>query len=121
MTSHILTAEVDSPTDIELQQIREWVMPDLHGLMGFIKSIWKYADSGYWSMVNNVYTVSTAGWSGNEEIITAMRENTIFWLLYWDSERRGGHYVFRDLHDKYAGYPNKTEAAIRAAERGSDE
>jgi len=38
--------------------------------------------------------VSTGGWSGNEELIGAMRMNFILWSQWWWSSRRGGHYVF---------------------------
>jgi len=35
----------------------------------------------------------TGGWSGNEEIITALAQ-TMFWSLFWEKSERGGLYVF---------------------------
>ena len=38
----------------------------------------------------------TGGWSGCESMIEHLQtHNTMFWLMYWYSETRGGHYVFK--------------------------
>jgi hypothetical protein len=37
----------------------------------------------------------TGGWSGNEEIMTALQDNAYFFLLYWQRSKRGGHYYFK--------------------------
>jgi hypothetical protein len=36
----------------------------------------------------------TGGWSGNEEVITAMKQNPL-WRLLWESSYRGGKHVLR--------------------------
>ena len=82
------------PTEDELKKITEWPYPNFEGLMNFIESIWEYADCGYWKQTKKKYYISTAGWSGNEEIIGAMKANFIFWGIYWHSSQRGGHYIF---------------------------
>ena len=87
------------PTDEELTRIREWPGDDPRGWLAFIKLCWWAADWGWseeyeprWA---TTYHVSTGGWSGNEEIIRAMRENTnLLWGQVWESVRQGGHYVF---------------------------
>jgi hypothetical protein len=71
-------------------------------VMATVKSAWNYADWGWREEETKSdlkkpvvrYHVSTGGWSGNEEIINALRLNPCFWPLYWYSSRRGGHYVF---------------------------
>lgn len=82
------------PTDDDLQRIREWGHTDFTGLMQFVRERWKYADCGYWTQDDREYAISTGGWSGNEELLGAMRENQMFWLCCWVSSRRGGHYEF---------------------------
>jgi hypothetical protein len=73
-----------------------------HKVLDTIKSAWNYADWG-WRVEETEndlkrpvvrYSISTGGWSGNEEIINALRQNPCFWPCYWHSSRRGGHHVF---------------------------
>lgn len=93
------------PTDEELKRIAAWPYTDLRGWFAFIKGAGNYwpAESFGWSEFDSVddfkhathvYHISTGGWSGNEEIINAMRENTMCWTLTWHEHRRGGHYAF---------------------------
>ena len=88
------------PTDAMLEQIKEGQWRDPKALLDQIKPYWRHADYGYWSA--NVrpdgteveYAISTCGWSGNEVIIYALKENPVFWAQCWWQSRRGGHYVF---------------------------
>jgi hypothetical protein len=89
------------PTEELLAAIEQW--PHTKGykeLMDTIHDAWTYADAGYWqefgarSPGRTEYELSTAGWSGNESIISAMQANHIFWAICWFSSQRGGHYVF---------------------------
>lgn len=82
------------PEEDELKQIREWNWKDSSGLLGFVRERWTYADCGYWSQDGDKYSISTAGWSGNEDIMRALQANHGFWHLCWQSSRRGGHYEF---------------------------
>ena len=82
------------PTEEELKKIAKWPASDFKGLMTYVLNLWEYADCGYWTKVGNKYSISTGGWSGNEEIIGAMRENIMFWATCWYQSRRGGHYIF---------------------------
>ncbi len=89
------------PTEEELAKIRAWPWQDSAGLMSFIKSIWYLADWGWREEPGEKkgkihYAISTAGWSGNEDLIAAMMENQMFWTFNWVSSRRGGHYEFED-------------------------
>ena len=81
------------PTDEFLQSIVDWPWQDgfaallEHALVGHI---YPY----YWSREGNTWDISTGGWSGNESIIYALRENHMFWAMCWVQSRRGGHYIF---------------------------
>lgn len=88
----------DYPTEEDLEAIK--TAPH-DKVLDLARPIWTFPD--YWTTrpaprgeVGTHHYVSTAGWSGNEAIISAMMDNTIFWTLHWVSSRRGGHYVFTD-------------------------
>jgi hypothetical protein len=87
------------PRPKTLTRIKQWKAGDSIALMEYVKSVWRYADCGYWQERDEegcrMYEISTGGWSGNEEIIQAMKANHIFWMVNWLSSRRGGHYVFK--------------------------
>lgn len=90
------------PSDEELTRIAAWNLADqceFINLMEYVHKLWSYSDNGYWRRKGDIFYISTAGWSGNEEIIAALQENTIFWLLYWQQSKRGGHYIFGNIHD----------------------
>lgn len=86
------------PTEETLETIRTW-KGNYRDLLENIEEIWTYKD--YWSTDGiattprpNIYAISTGGWSGNEDIIGALADNTMFWLMCLVSYTRGGHYVF---------------------------
>lgn len=89
------------PLPEELDKIRNW--PHTQGfcqLFAFVKPLWAYAESGAFNEFTNKggelsYHLHTFGWSGNEELISAMKENLVFWGYCWFSSERGGHYVFK--------------------------
>ena len=83
------------PTDQALDKVTKWCYTDYIGLMQFIKPMWHFADFGYWHETVDEYHISTAGWSGNEDIIAAMKKNMVFWSTCWVQSRRGGHYIFK--------------------------
>lgn len=91
------------PTEATLERIATWkftTRAELHALIDFVRDIWAYADAGYFGVTEEpgkrpVWSLSTAGWSGNEDIIEALQRNTMFWLVCWQSSRRGGHYTFK--------------------------
>jgi hypothetical protein len=81
------------PDEVELETIRKWPWKDCVGLLEYVKERWWEPDWG-WTEDNGIIDVSTGGWSGNEDLIGAMQDNTMFWMLCWESSRRGGHYEF---------------------------
>lgn len=92
------------PTIATLTLIEIWWWEDSAGWFKFIKSIWHQAWWGWGEEVVDHeyrknrkvlrYRISTAGWSGNESIISAMEKNKWMWHTHWVQSRRGGHYIF---------------------------
>jgi hypothetical protein len=90
------------PTGDELAKARDWPGPQYAALMAFVKGIWWCPDV-CWREEDVLdrhgqpcrrYKISTGGWSGNEDIVQALVENGVFWIVAWMEHRRGGHYVF---------------------------
>ena len=84
----------DYPTEAELERIEKWdCIPEQagHELMAFVQGIWYFAEWG-WHRDGDDYYISTGGWSGDESIITALQQNSLFWSLRHRSTRAGGHY-----------------------------
>ena len=85
------------PCEEHLQRFRTWDYTDWRGLLAQLEESWHIPDWGIcieegWSPTLFLHT---GGWSGNEEIIGALMDNQMFWTMYWESSRRGGHYEFR--------------------------
>jgi len=84
------------PSKEELDKIRKW--KDVFGegakkLIDYIEDLWWYSDEGV-ERKGKTLKLHTLGWSGNEDIIDALRQS-YFWLLYWEKTERGGHYTFK--------------------------
>lgn len=94
------------PTENALKLITLWDFTDCKGWFKYIESIWHLKSWGWseqfephaYKENKKVYTyhISTAGWSGNEAIISAMMKNNSLWYSTWVQSRRGGHYIFED-------------------------
>lgn len=82
------------------QELHAWALDMLLS----VEPIWQYGSAGYWSSEDDVgelyglpikrFSISTAGWSGNESLIDALQDNFYFWHTAWVQTRRGGHYIF---------------------------
>jgi hypothetical protein len=86
------------PAEDSVTQVAEYPIrgrEDCAALLAAVREVWQYADCGYWSQDGDLFTISTAGWSGNESLIGAMQDNAIFWMLCWQSSRRGGHFELK--------------------------
>jgi len=84
------------PPESVLKKIQKWDLTKSHvsELLNYVQQFWEYPDR----FVRKKHTLylSTGGWSGNEDIITALQRNYLFWSLYWYRSQRGGHYWFND-------------------------
>lgn len=97
-----LEPDNDYPSEDELQEIIDWPAtpfpPRYLDLMGKVHRLWMWQDrfcAGHDQLRKvYVYELSTGGWSGNEELIEALRKNRMFWISCWVQSRRGGHYIF---------------------------
>jgi len=86
------------PTDETLDAITSWdAAHDSRGLVEFVAEAWHWPD--YFIIDGFHVEAHTGGWSGNESLISALQDNTVFWLFCWSESRRGGHFVF-ELPDK---------------------
>lgn len=93
------------PTEATLDHIRKWPIKgaaDCVAAMDFAGNAWHYPRC--WTRedtpeaidrVEVRYTFSTGGWSGNESILEAIRENHMLHALGAWSWRRGGHYEYK--------------------------
>jgi hypothetical protein len=89
------------PTEEFLNYIIQWNPFDFK-VIDFIKLIcenWEHGEIGY--KIGRKYKgeinfeLHTLGWSGNEDIIRALKDNTFFWIMNWYKSIRGGHYYFK--------------------------
>ena len=91
------------PTDEALELISNWDVKDIPGWFAFVQSLWALTQWKIEDATHDItdrpitrYTMSTGGWSGNEDLIGAMQRNWLMWNVTWVQSRRGGHYIFED-------------------------
>ncbi len=92
-----MTLDADGyPDDVSLAAMRAYdlVTEPLDGLLALIRDNWWKPDWGYRRTQRRLY-LHTGGWSGNEDVIEALRENFLFWSLCWLRSDRGGHFTFQ--------------------------
>jgi len=84
------------PTDETIETVRAWSDLSFEGqvaLLDYVRDAWN-TDIGAVRIDAEIYVFITGGWSGNEELIYALDDNTMFWMLCWYKSRRGGYYEF---------------------------
>ena len=93
-----ITDDYDYPTDEFLKWVSTYdigiyeMFIRLPVYLNYIFGGWKFSMISY-DGTTCTLEMSTGGWSGNEDIIRAMKDN-VFWVTFWQSTARGGHYVF---------------------------
>jgi hypothetical protein len=90
------------PEEHELEKIRTWPIlnpSETHALVDYVAERWRWPEFGWHEYRDRdgarVFALSTGGWSGNEDLIAAMRGNYVWWSFCWIVSRSGGHYLFR--------------------------
>lgn len=97
------------PTEQELETIRNWDYKDDFEKLGeYVVALWHFSDwAEFRSWKKDEHDteyrelrLATAGWSGNESIVSALYENVMFRMLCWQSSHRGGLHIFHIPHIK---------------------
>jgi hypothetical protein len=92
---------IDPDFEEALDRIRTWPISQSYTLLfDFIKDCaWQdefgkssVSDADYGEVE---YTFVTGGWSDNEEILEALKQQRLAWALTWQRSERGGKHVFR--------------------------
>ena len=87
------------PDEQSLDRIKEWdILKDgIDGLLALVEENTQWADRQIHRSGKYVirYEYHTGGWSGNEDVIESLRNNFIFWSMFWQKTTRGGHYYFK--------------------------
>ena len=82
-----------SPTEETLEAIMAWSYP-WAGLIDFVRAAWNHHYGRMWEE-DGVLKLATGGWSANEDVISALKDNLLFWTIRWESSRRGGLFELR--------------------------
>jgi len=100
------------PDEASLKAIKEWdvLKQGLDGLLELVAENTNWADRQIRITGKKVirFEYHTGGWSGNEEVIGALRENLCFFAFFWRKSTRGGHYYFIIEHPEW--YPSSLVA-----------
>jgi hypothetical protein len=89
-------SDPDYPSEETIAAIKGWRESDGPGLITFLREHWTFPD--YFSVDDGIAYMSTAGWSGNEEMVEAIP--AMWWSLHWRASQWGGHHILRlDLSD----------------------
>lgn len=95
------------PTEAALEKLKSWAPNDLTGALDFMKELWSYPEAVRSTLSdaeqqiihpakgNIHYHFATGGWSGNESLVHAFRENRLGWVITFCLHARGGRYIFR--------------------------
>lgn len=91
------------PTEAALEKIENWKYDDYENLLSFVQMLWHWGSNQYSTQCVEddlgrqelEYTFHTGGWSGNEELLSALQANVMFWMMCWYQSQRGGHVKFR--------------------------
>ena len=87
------------PDEASLKTIANWdiLIKGVGGLLDLIFENTRWADRQISITGRRVirFVYHTGGWSGNEDVISALHSNIQFWLTFWEKSTRGGYYYFK--------------------------
>lgn len=96
------------PTESALERIKAWPFEDLNGCLDFVASIWHWPDFGVSHELrpeeahvvgaeagDRYLRLATGGWSGNEDIVTAMCLNRMLNAFCWRMSASGGLRIYQ--------------------------
>ena len=87
------------PTKSEIETIIHWDILNLgvSDLIELIEDVWSKDYGRFIRRGRRVLQLElhTGGWSDNESIIEALKNNTLFWCSFWRKSVVGGHYYFK--------------------------
>ena len=86
--------EYEYPSDEVLDKIRNWSIHDPEGLLKYLQGKWYYPHFVTVSKDGNEWKFITGGWSGNEALLKAFRDNTFIWMRFWYSSTASGVHKF---------------------------
>ncbi|MEK6880188.1 MAG: hypothetical protein AABY22_11290 [Nanoarchaeota archaeon] len=93
------------PSNLTLKKVSDFDIlktnfKGINDFLEFMKDIWHL--DGFRLDGKNILKLElhTLGWSGNEDIIDALRKSN-FWQICWQKSIRGGHYYFEIRRDFY--------------------
>lgn len=98
------------PEEEELQDIRDaagFQPEDACALLERVRQLWHWPNYATVTEAGDKlrHEFCTGGWSGNESLIEALQDNTMFWLRWWQLSERGGRYVFETPNVEFSGVP----------------
>lgn len=87
------------PDEASLKEIEKWdiLKQGVRGLLALVEENtwmpdWSFSIAGKRVLR---FEYHTGGWSGNEDVINALRRNSLFFQMFWEKSTRGGHYYFK--------------------------
>jgi hypothetical protein len=107
-----LLDEEGYPTETALNIITQWPFADPGGALDLVKGLWNYPEYATNTLrpeeqeilhsdpQRKYLRLATGGWSGNESLIRALRDNQLVWSFTWQLSKRGGLHIFRYPNDK---------------------
>jgi hypothetical protein len=94
------------PTDEVLEAIRQWPYTDANGCLEYVAGLWHWPDFASRELPpheaevvhaddgDRYLRLATGGWSGNESLISAMKENVMLRSMCWCLSARGGLHIW---------------------------